>query len=57
MRRLIEHQVAVRAFGALNLLFWQLPRSFGFGAFFIIVTKKLSKKMVVDNFFVNFALS
>lgn len=35
MRRLIEHQVAVRAFGALIYPFNTQPRHFGIGAFFV----------------------
>lgn len=45
MRRLIEHQVAVRAFGALNLFFDTCPRCNSIGGFLII---HLLQKNVVN---------
>jgi hypothetical protein len=41
MRRLIEHQVAVRASGALNLFIDTCPWSFGFRGFFVPLQQKV----------------
>ena len=41
MRRLIEHQVAVRASGALNLFIDTCPWSFGYGGFFVALQQKV----------------
>ena len=41
MRRLMEHQVAVRAFGALIYSFNTQPRHFGVGAFLFVAIASL----------------
>ena len=43
MRRLIEHQVAVRAFGALNLFFDTCPGASASGLFCAITAKSRLK--------------
>ena len=43
MRRLIEHQVAVRASGALNLFIDTCPWSFGFRGFFVPLQQKVGQ--------------